>query len=317
MLLPRFAACLTLTGLLTGASVASAQDYPTRPIRIYTGGAGGGSDMQARLVARGIAGPLGQPVIVENRAAILAAEAASKAPPDGYSLIVGGGFWRHKLIQKVPYDGVVEFSPISLMSKDVNVIAVNPSVPANSIKELITLAKSRPGELNYATPTVASTAQLGSELFKSMAGLNMLEIPYKNSQDAITGLVSGQVHMLLVDAFLLVPLSNSGKVKALAVTSAQPSTMAPGLPTVAASGLPGYESMGMTGILAPARTPPAIINRLNLEVVKVLRTQEAKDAFFKLGSEASESTPEQFAAMIQSDLATATRLVNQLGIKPQ
>ena len=317
MLLSRLAVSLLPIVLLgMGAGVAFAQDYPNKPIRIYTGSAGGGSDLQSRLIASAISIPLGQPVIVQSQAGSQAA--AAKAPPDGYTLLInGGGTWITPLLQPSTYDPVKDLAPITLISTDVNVIAVHPSVPAKSIKELIALAKARPGELNYGVGLPGSTGRLSAELFRSMAGIDIVRIPHKGGTQAITALVSGQVQILALDAGLLMPLAKAGKLRVLAVTSAEPSAMAPDLPTVASAGLPGYESVGMTGMLAPAKTPQTIINRLNQEVVRFLRTAEAKAEFSKLGTEVIDSTPEQFAAFIRSDIAKAIKLIKEEGIKQE
>ena len=303
-------------GLLApAAGVVSGQDYPSRLIRIVTSGAGGGSDFASRQIAQGITGPLGQPVIVENRPAPQAAEAASRAAGDGYTLLVAGGsLWITPLLQKTPWD-VRDFLPLSQVSREINIVAVHPSVPVKSIKELIVLAKARPGELNYSSAAIGSSQQLGAELFKSMAGVNIVGISYKSSSAVITALISGEVQLTINDAGLLAPHVKSGKLRALAATSAEPSPMAPGLPTVAASGLPGYELVSMTGILAPAKTPGAVITRLNQEIVRVLNRADVKERFLSIGQEIVGSTPEQFAATIKSDIAKIGKVIKDAGIK--
>ena len=302
--------------MLLCAGMVSGQDYPNKPIRIITGGAGGGSDFAARLVAQGITGPLGQPVIVDNRATLPAIDAAAKAPPDGYTLYVGGGsLWIFPLLNKVTYDVVRDFSPIALLVREVNVVAVNPSVAAKSIKELIALAKAKPGALNYAMNIAGGPAHLGAELFKSLAGVNIVGVAYKSNAAGVTAVIGGEVQLLISDASELMPHVKSGRLRALAVTSAEPSAMAPGLPTVAASGLPGYESSGMTEIMAPAKTPGPIINRLNQEIARHLNTAEIKERFFSAGAEVVASSPEQLAAIIKSDIAKWGKLIKDAGIK--
>ncbi len=313
-----FAAGKLLVGLLLGAGVVCGQDYPSKPVRIITTSAGGGNDFVARLIGTGISGPLGQPVIVDNRPPVNAAEAVSKAPPDGYTLFVqGASLWIRSLLVKMPYDPVKDFSPISLIVREVNIVVVHPSVPAKSVKELIALAKARPGELNYASPGTGTTQHLATELFKSMARVNILHVPSKGSPLAITAMISGEVQLMIFEAGLLAPHVKSGKLRALAVTTAEPSALVPGLPTVAASGVPGYEAVSMTGILAPAKTPEAIINRLNQEIVRVVNRTDVKEKFFNAGTEAVGSTPEQFAATIKSDIVKTSKVIKDAGIKAE
>ena len=303
-------------GLLApAAGVVSGQDYPSRLIRIVTSGAGGGSDFASRQIAQGITGPLGQPVIVENRPAPQAAEAASRAAGDGYTLLVAGGsLWITPLLQKMPYD-IRDFQAISQISREINIVAVHPSVPVKSIKELIALAKARPGELNYSSAAIGSSQRLGAELFKSMAGVNIVGVSYKSSAAVITALISGEVQLTINDAGLLAPHVKSGKLRALAATSAEPSPLAPGLPTVAASGVPGYELVSTTGILAPAKTPGAVITRLNQEIVRVLNRADVKERFLSIGQQVVGGTPEQFAAIIKGDTTKWSKVIKDAGIK--
>lgn len=188
------------------AGSASAQDYPNRPVRIVTALAGGGSDFTARLIADGISAPLGQPVIVDNRIAVLADEIGAKAPPDGYTLLVSAAAtWIRSLLQKVPFDVMTDFAPISLVVREVNVVAVHPSLPASSIKELIAVAKARPRELNYSSPGNGTTHHLGNELFKLMAGIDIVHIPTKGGAPAITAIVGGEVQMTMADVRAVTP----------------------------------------------------------------------------------------------------------------
>jgi tripartite-type tricarboxylate transporter receptor subunit TctC len=308
---------ISVSLMVLSAGMVSAQDYPNKPIRIISGSVGGGSDFIARQIAQGISGPLGQPVIVDNRGSgILPMEQALKASSDGYTLLVyGAANWILPLLQKVPYDPERDFSPISLLVREVNVLVVNPSVPANSVKELIALAKARPGELNYGTGASGGTPHLGAELFKSMAGVNIVHVTYKGQAQAITGVISGEVQLTINDAGQVAPHVKSGKLRALAVTSATPSALTPGLPTLAASGLPGYESIGMSGIWAPAKTPGAIISRLNREAVRFLTLPEVNQRFLSAGEEIVASSPEQFVAAIKTDMAKMGKVIKDAGIK--
>ena len=314
----RFILQLSLTCVLyLAAAVASGQDYPVKPIRVVTASAGGGSDFVARQVAQGISGPLGQPVIVDNRGSgVLPGEFAAKAPPDGYTLLINGGStWLLPLLQSSPYDGVRDFSPISIISRNVNVFVVHPSVPAHSIKELIALAKAKPGQLNYSLSSIGGGGHLAAELFKAMAGVNIVSVAYKGTSPAVTGAVAGEVQFTVADAALAAPHMKSGKLRALAVTSAEPTTLVPGLPTVAASGLPGYEAIGVTGMLGPAKMPRTVINRLNQEVLRFLKVPDVKERLLNAGEETIGSTPEQFADKIAADISKIGKLIKDLGIK--
>ena len=318
LILPFVVRMFPLGLMVLGAGVVSGQDYPNKPIRIVTAAAGGGSDFMARQVAQGISGPLGQPVIVENRGGgIIPVDYVSKAPPDGYTLLVQGAVaWvAPLLLRKAPYDMVRDFSPISLLVKEVYLVAVHPSLPVKSVRELIALAKTRPGELNYSSSIAGGSGHLAGELFRSMAGVNIVHVPYKGTAASITALISGEVQLTITDAGLMTPHVKSGKLRALAVTSAEPSALVPGLPTEAASGLPGYEAVGRTGIWAPAKTPAAIIERLNQEIVRVLNLPDVKERFFNAGVEPVGSSPEQFAAIVKADIAKLGKLIKDAGIK--
>lgn len=310
----KFASLIILILLAVGA--ASAQTFPTRPIRIVLGTAGGGDDATARIIAAGIAGPLGQPVIVDNRGSgIIAAELVSRAPSDGYTLhLNGSAFWNNPLLREVRY-AVADFAPISLIQRDVFVLAVHPTVPVKSVRELLDMAKARPGQLNYSSGAAGASAHLAFELFKSMAGINIVRIAYKGGSPAVTGLVAGEVQTSIFDAILIMPLAKAGKLRALAVTTAQPTPLVAGLPTVSESGVPGYEAGGLLGIYAPDKTPAAVINRLNQEIVRVLTQAEAKEKFFNAGVEVVASSPEEFAAIIKSETAKIAKVIKDAGIK--
>lgn len=317
MLIPQLAAWMFAVALMVvGTNVVSGQGYPNKPIRIVTANAGGGSDFAARLIAQGITGPLGQPVIVENRGGIITAETLAKASPDGYTLSLNGAnTWVTPLLRKTSYDMARDFAPISLLLRDVAIVAVHPSVPVKSISELIGYAKARPGQLNFGSDAPGGTANLSGLLFKSMAGVDIVNVPYKGNAAAITALIGNEVQLMIVDAGLIVPNIKSGKLRGLAVTSAEPTALAPGLPTVAASGLPGYEAVGMTGMFVPAKTPAAIIDRLNQEIVRVVSRTDVKEKFFNTGSDVVGSSPAQFAAAIKADIARKSKVIKDAGIK--
>ena len=317
MLIPRFIAGISSVGLTTlGADVAFSQDFPSKPIRLMVSAIGSASDTTARIIAPGISGPLGQQVIVDNRGGNLPAEMVAKAPPDGYTLLIDGGtFWIGALLRKVPYDVVRDYAPISITTTSVNVLVVHPSLPVKSVKDLIVLAKAKPGELSYTSGDSGGTSHLAGELFKSMAGVNIVRIPYSSGTVEMTDLMGGNVPLSFAGSGTATPHIKSGRLKAIAVTSAQPSALFPGLPTIAASGLPGVDATGIRGVLAPAKTPTPIINRLNQEMVRFLGRQEVKEQFLNIGLEAAPSTPEELAARIKVELTKWAKVIKDAGIK--
>lgn len=318
MLLPHLAVWMVSVGMMVlGAGVLFGQTYPNKPIRIVTGPLGGALDFVSRIIAQGISDPLGQPVIVENRPGIIAGETVAKAPPDGYYLTLNAGaFWIGPLfVRTVPYDPVKDFLPISLTNRAPNVLVVHPSLPVKSVKELIALAKARPGELNYSSGSTGGSSHLAGALFSSAAGVNILRVSYTSGSQEITDLLSGQMQMSFGTAIEMSPHIKSGRLRALAITSAQPSALFPELPTVAASGVPGYDYGSMTGIFAPAKTPATIINRLNQEIVRFLKTAGAKEQLLSRGSEAVGSSPEELGATIKSDIAKVSKLIKDTGMR--
>ena len=318
MLKPCFVASMVSVGVvLLGTGAVSGQDYPNKPIRIVSAAGGGATDVAARLIAQGLSGPLGEPVIIDNRPSNLVGEVVAKSPPDGYTLLfIGSAFAIGPLLQKTPYDPVKDFAPISLTSSSPNLLVVHPSLPVKSVKELIALAKARPGELNYGSGPAGSSPHLDAELFKSMAGVNIVRIPYKGGAPALNALMGGEVQLMISPAGSVSAHLKSGRVRALAVTSAQPSALLPGLPTVAAS-LPRYESGSTHGIYAPAGTPEAIINRLNQEIVRLLNRADTKEKFLNAGIEVIGSSPEQFAASMKSEIAKWGKVIKDAGIKAE
>lgn len=315
-----FVSSFAMGMMVMAAGPALAQNYPDKPIRIVTGGTGGGNDLVARLIAQGLTGSLGQQVIVDNRpSGTIPQEVVAKARPDGYTLILSGsGFWIVPILQaNVLYDPVKDFSPITVPTNTPNILTVHPSLPVKSVKDLVALAKSRPGELNYGAAGLGASAHLGGELFKAVAGVDIVRINYKSVGAALTGLIAGQVHMTFGTAGSLLPHVKSGRLKALAVTSAQPSPLLPDLPTVAASGLPGYDLKQVFGIFAPAKTPEPIINKLHQEIVQLLNRADSKEALTKLGMEIVGSSPDQLAAMVKTDMARWSRVFKDAGVRPE
>ena len=304
---------------MLAAGIVAGQDFPQKPVRIVASEPGGAGDFAARLIAQGIAGGLGQQIIVENRAGAggaIAADLVAKAPADGYTLLFyANNIWLLPFMQTVPYDPVRDFSPITLAVKAPNLLVVHPSLPVKSVKELIALAKARPGALNYATGGTGSSNHLGAELFKALAGVNIVRITYKGAAPALNEVISGQVQVMFPTTAAGAPHVKAGRLTALAVTTAQPSALAPGLPTVAAAGLPGYESAAMFGMFAPTGTRDTIIQRLSQEIVRVLTREDVKEKFFNAGVETVASSPEQLAAIVKSDMARMGKVIKDAGIR--
>ena len=300
-----------------GIDVAFAQDFPSRPLRIIASPPGGGTDFLARVIAQGIADPLGQPVVVENRpSGPTQGEILSKAQPDGYTLIsTTSSLWLTSFTQKVAFDADKDFAPITLAVHSNSVLVIHPSVPVTSVKELITYAKSKPGVLNYASSGgVGSSSSLAMELFKSMVGLNIVRISYKGTGPAIIDLIAGHVQLMFSPTGPATPFVKSGKLIALAVSGAQPSDLFPGVPTVAVT-VPGYQVVTSYGILTRAETPQSIINRLNKEIVRVLNRAGVKEKFFSVGQEVIGSSPQRLATTIKSEMAQLGKVIKDAGIR--
>ncbi len=300
------------------AGIVSGQDYPGKPIRLISPGPGGGADFVARFVAQGISSPLGQQVVVENRpAGVIPGQVVSKAPPDGYTILLNGNsFWIAPLMRDgIPYDPVKDFAPITLAVGSPNILVLHPSVPARSVKELIALARARPGALNYGSASAGGSVHLAAELFKHLARVDIVRISFKSSGASVISLVSGEVHLMFANAPPVVPHVMAGKLKALAVTTLQPSVLFPGLPTIAASGLPGFEVASVYALFAPARTPAAIVNRLNQEAVRFLARTDVKEKFLATGVETMGGTPEDLAAAMKSEMMRMGRVIKDAGIR--
>jgi tripartite-type tricarboxylate transporter receptor subunit TctC len=301
------------------ASAVCAQTYPNRPIRFVTAAPGGGNDVSARIIAPGLTERLGQQVIVDNRGgAHVPGNTVAKAAPDGYTILVQNNtVWIAPLLEKTAYDHFSELAPITLTGRAPNVLVVHPSFPAASVKELIAAAKAAPGTINYASGVAGSSNHVAAELFKAMAGVDLVRIGYKGSGPALIDVMAGQVKMIFATTTSSLGHVKSGKLKALAITSAQPSPVAPGLPTIAASGVPGYASEAIYGIWAPAKTPPAIASRLHREIVSVLTTPQNRDRFFATGVEVVASTPQVFAAEIKAESTRLEKVFKSAGIKAE
>ena len=305
----RIALALALAGsCYVGSSLAD--EYPSRPVRLIVPYApGGGADTVARIVARRVSDSIGQTVVIENRGgagAIIGTEMVAKAEPDGYTLLLGqsGPISINPAVYKdLRYDPIKDFSPITMTTAYPYILAVNAKLPVKSLQEFVALAKSKPGALNYGTTGIGAANHLVTELFSSKAGLKMTHIPYRGTALAVADLIGGQVTMVFSDPVSVLPHLQAGTLRGLAVTSTQRSAVAPDLPTIAESGYPGFDAIAWHGILAPAKTPPNVINKLSAEIVKALQHPETKDVLVKQAMQPVGSTPEEFAAFIKQDIA--------------
>ena len=306
----------SLAILWVGGGAATAQDYPNKPLRIVTSEAGGGNDLQARLIAQGLTLAFGQQVIVENRpSGVVPGDIVAKAPPNGYTLLLyNNTLWIGPLIQTTPYDAVRDFAPITSVARAANVLVVNTALPVKSVADLVALARAKPGELNYGSAGTGASNHLAAELFRTLAHIDIVRINYKGAGPALTALLAGELQLMFPTAGAVTPHIKAGRVKALAVTSAEPSALFPGLPTVAAS-LPGYESISIYGVFAPAGTPSPIIGRLNVEIVRFLNRAEVKEKFFNAGMEAAGGTPGELAATLKSEVGRMGRVIKNAGIR--
>lgn len=321
----RFGASLCAIGLLlVTATFPAAADYPDRPIRlVITFAPGGGTDILGRLLGQKLTDSWGQQVVIDNRPGAggsIGMELAAKASPDGYNLVLGyfGTMAINPaLYPKLPYDPVKDFAPVSQLISLPFVLVVNPAVPARTVAELIALAKSKPGQLNYASAGVGTGQHLNGELLKSMAHIDIVHVPYKGGigGQILTDLLGGQVQIYFVETLPGLPHIRAGKLRALAVTSTRRSPVLPDVPTMAQAGIPGYEAISWYGVLAPAGTPREVINKLHAEIVRILATQEMRDRFAREGSEPVGSTPEQFAAFIKAEIAKWAKVIKDADIR--
>jgi len=302
---------------------AHAQAYPAKPVRIVVAyPPGGPNDLSARTVGQKLSEALGQPVIVENRAGAagnIGSQYVAASPPDGYTLLNGASALTiaPALTRNLNYDVAKDFAPISLTAVSSFVLAAHPSVPVNSIKELIALARSKPGQLNYASSGVGAPPHLAGELLKNMAKIDILHVPYKGVGQSISDLVGGQVDMMFTSPPNAVPHVKTGRLKALAVSTAQRSPLLPDVPTIAESGLKGFEIGTWFGLLAPAGTSADIVNRLNAATVKIVGTPEFRERMSSQGMDPRSSTPAEFSAHIRAELAKFARLVQSAQIKAE
>ena len=316
-----FVPALLAAAALTGP--AWAETYPARPIKIivpYT--PGGFNDTLARIVGAQMQADWGQPVVVDNRpggGTVIGTDAAAKAPPDGYTLFVTPFAFavNQSIFKKLPYDPEKDFAPITLAATTPNLLVVSPSLGVNSVKELIALAKSKPGGISYASTGIGSSNHLSMEKFKQMAGVDITHIPYKGSGPAVTDMLGGQLGLMFDNIPNVIQHVKAGKLKALAVTSPTRSPHVPDLPTVSEAGVPGYEVDVWFGFAAPAGTPQPIIDKLNSEIVQILRMPDVKEKFAAQGVDVVGSTPQQFAAHLKDQSAKWAKVVRDAGVTPE
>jgi tripartite-type tricarboxylate transporter receptor subunit TctC len=308
--------------VLVVPATASAQAWPAKPIRlIVPSPPGDGSDLMARAVGQRLSEVLGQQVVVDNRPGAggrLGTELAAKAPADGYTLIMGNAgshAINSALYKELPYDIERDFVAVTQVMRAPNVLVINPSLPAGSVKELIALFKANPGKYSYGSGGNGSSAHLSAELFKSMAGVDVVHVPYKGATPALTDLIAGQVALFMGNLPPAIGHIRQGRVKALAVTTAQRSSLVPDLPTVAESGLPGFETVAWFGLFAPAGTPREIVQRLADETAKLVQRPEIREVIANLGGEPVGNSPAAFAAIVKSDLAKWRKVVSDANVK--
>jgi tripartite-type tricarboxylate transporter receptor subunit TctC len=319
----RFVLSCSLLLSLGLCGVAHAQPiYPAKAIRfIVPFPAGGPLDIVARVIGQELNRSWGQPVLVDNRPGAggnIGADAVAKAAPDGYTILMGAvsthaiNIW---LYGKLPYDPIRDFAPITLLTSVPNVLVLHPSVPAKNVQQLIALAKARPGQLNFASGSTGSAGHLAGEVFKTMAGVDMVHIPYKGAAPAVTDLLAGHVSLIFDNMASALPNIKAGRVRALAVTTARRSPFLPDIPTIDETGLRGFDIGTWFGVFAPAGSPPATVVQLNRELVRVLNTPTMKERLATLGAEPMANTPEAFASFVKSELSKYERIVRASGAK--
>ena len=327
-MLPLFAGAIVALAYLPAyaqftPSTGSGQAYPAKPVRLVVPSApGGGTDITARVMAPKLGEYLGQQVVVENRAGagtMIGGELVARAAPDGYTLLMGISTLaiNPAMYKKVPYDALKDFVPISQAVSLPNILVVHPSLPAKTVKELVAFGRARPGQIQFASAGVGTNPHLTAELFLSMTGLKMLHIPYKGSGAGIIDVIAGHVPVMTPSILTGLPHAKAGRLRALGVTSARRAGGAPDIPTIAEAGVPGYEAVQWFGILAPAGTPRAIIDRVHREAVRVLQNPETKERLVADGADPVGSTPEQFAAFIRAETAKWANVVKAIGIQPE
>ena len=314
------AALVALIAIASAAGVG-AQGYPVKPVRLIVPFApGGGTDVIARLLASRMSESIGRQVLVDNRAGangIIGTEIVARAPADGYTLLFVSSphSVNPSMYPKLPYDTVRDFAPVSQVASSPYVLVAHSSLPVRSVRELIAFAKARPGQIDYASGGSGSSAHLAAELFKDMAGLDLREIPYKGAGPALAGVVAGQTALVFANALTVKPYIQSGRIRALGIASLKRSASAPEIATIAESGVPGYSADAILGMLAPAKTPRSIIDFLNAELHRAMRSPEMTESMKNMGVEVALTTPEEFGRVIESEIERWGRLVRKLKLR--
>lgn len=311
---------IALAGVVMATAANAAESYPTRPVRMIVPYApGGNADIQARYMAERLTDVLGKQVVVDNRGGangMIGMELTARAPADGYTImLVASGFTVNpSLFPKVPYDAQKDFAPISLVGETPLLFVANPSVPANSVKEIIALAKSKPGELNFGSSGNGSPAHLGGALLQMMTGVNIVHVPYKGTAAVNIAVMSGQIQLAFPSITSVLPHVKAGKLKAYAISVASRSALAPDIPTMSEAGVPGYETSIWNALLAPAGTPKPIVNKLNQAVVQILKSPQARERYAKVGAEIRYNSPEEFRVFIRSEIAKWAKVMRATGV---
>ena len=309
---------------ISAAGGACAQAYPLKPVRLVSPyPPGGANDILARIIGPKLGEYLGQQIVIENRGGAtgnIGADYVAKAAPDGYTILMGQASnltINISLMSKMPYDPVKDLSPVTLVASSPNLLVVHPSLPVRTVKDLVVLAKAKPGSVNYASSGSGSAGHLAGELFKRVAHVDMVHIPYKGAAPALTDVVAGQAQLYFTSPISSTPFVRGGRLRMVAVTSLQRSPSMPDIPTIAESGYPDFEVVSWWGLLTPAATPKEIISKLHTEIVRVLALPETKAKFADQGADVASNTPEQFAAYIKSEIAKWGRLIRELGVKSE
>ncbi|MGZ5172012.1 MAG: tripartite tricarboxylate transporter substrate binding protein [Burkholderiales bacterium] len=313
--------CITIAGAMLGTSTHAAETYPIKPVRmIVPYSPGGNADIQARYIAERLTDALGKQVVVDNRAGangIIGAELAVRSPPDGYTLLLVANTFTVNpgLYPNIPYDTVKDLQPITLVGDTPLLFVANTAVAASSVKEVLALAKSRPGQLNYGSSGNGSPSHLAGALLEVMTGIKLVHVPYKGMAASNVAVMSGEIQLGFPSMTSVLPHVKSGKLKAFAITVKSRLALAPDIPTMAEAGVPGYEASIWNGLLAPAGTPRPIVNRLNEAVAQILKSPQAKERYANVGAEIRYDSPEEFQALIRSDVAKWAKVIRARGIR--
>jgi tripartite-type tricarboxylate transporter receptor subunit TctC len=313
--------CIAIAGAMVGTSACAAETYPTKPVRMIVPSiAGGNADIQARYIAERLSEALGKQFVVDNRggaAGIIGIELAARSPADGYTVMLVANTFTvaPSLFSKLPYDSVRDFQPVSLVGETPLLFIGNTAVAANSVKEVIALAKSRPGQLNYGTTGIGTPSHLGCAMFELMAGVKLVHVPYKGMPASNFGVMTGQIQLGLPSVTSALQHVKVGKLKAFAITTKSRSALAPDIPTMDEAGVRGYEMSIWNGMVVPTGTPKAIVNRLHETIVQILRSPQAQERYANVGAEIRYNSPEEFQALIRAEMAKWAKVIKAAGIR--